>query len=170
MLQQAKVKEMFEFLKKKISDFTEKLKGTAQKKEPETSSDSGIEEKTGAKEKSNGESQLGESHQENIPEIEKPKIPEEESFAVGKSPHKIPGMKTEEKRGQKAKVGITERLKGAVLGKFKIREEDVGDFFDELEFALLEGDVEREAASEIVAEMKKNILGKDIPSNKNISE
>jgi len=80
----------------------------------------------------------------------------------------IPEMKEEHKRELKAKVGLAERLKGVVLGKVRIRAEDAGEFFDELEFALLEGDVEQEAAAGIISEMKRNIVGKEIPAGKNM--
>ena len=91
-------------------------------------------------------------------------------MAEEKPPHKIPELKNEEKRELKAKAGIAEKLKGLVLGKIKIRGEDTEEFFEELELSLLEADVEQEAAFGIVSEMRKNIVGREIPSNRNFGD
>jgi fused signal recognition particle receptor len=196
---------MFEFLKKKISDFTEKLKGKAEDKKPEVlaegknieeapAEEQKIEEKQ-AEEKEDDEESFGDeaedSQEESEDEPEEIKKIEEEpeeiqetieepekyidaektetDFKQEKSSKNIPELKEQGKRELKAKTGIAEKLKGLVLGKVKIREEDTEEFFEELELSLLEADVEQEAAAEIVSELRKNIIGKEIPTGRNVS-
>ena len=136
---------MFEFLKKKISDFTEKITGTVKKPADGSSP-----------EKANSEVKM----QPEIAQADKDKIEAPEEAAAGNAvgekffaeealydeamqekeilheplgtpagakpdnENKLPGMKGQEKRALKAKAGITEAVKGLVLGKARVREED----------------------------------------------
>lgn len=76
----------------------------------------------------------------------------------------------EEKRELKAKTGFAEKLKGVVSGKITISEKDTKEFFGEFELSLLESDVEQETAEAIVAELKKELVGKEISSKENVTE
>ena len=162
---------MFEFLRKKISDFTEKLKGTAQKKEAEDAV-----QKPELRESAKADERL-QTDSEGIEQASGEKAVEETagpSEAVdaegGKAVVEMPKIKDNVKRELKARAGIAEAVKGVVLGRVKIRGEDAEQFFFDFELALLEADVEQSAASEIVAEIKRNLVGKEVPAGKNLGE
>src|SRR3989338_4292709 len=116
---------MFEFLRKKISDFTEKLKGTAQKKEAEDAV-----QKPELRESAKADERL-QTDSEGIEQASGEKAVEETagpSEAVdaegGKAVVEMPKIKDNVKRELKASAGIAEAVKGVVLGRVKIRGED----------------------------------------------
>jgi|GEM_PF-336015 len=75
----------------------------------------------------------------------------------------------EEKRELKAKVGVSGGLKGFLFGGIQITEKQIEDLLFELELSLIEGDVEQDAAKELVAQIKKRLVGTKV-SSKNLDE
>jgi len=75
----------------------------------------------------------------------------------------------EDKRELKAKVGVTGGLKGFLFGGIEITEKQIEDLLWELELSLIEGDVEQDAASELVKQIKKRLIGTKV-SSKNLDE
>jgi len=75
----------------------------------------------------------------------------------------------EDKRELKAKVGVASGLKGMLFGGVEITEKQIADLLWELELSLIESDVEQEAASELVNQIKKRLIGTKT-SAKNIDE
>ncbi len=75
----------------------------------------------------------------------------------------------EEKRELKAKVGVTGGLKGFLFGGIEITEKQIEGLLWELELSLIEGDVEQDAASELVKQIKKRLIGTKV-SSKNLDE
>ena len=76
---------------------------------------------------------------------------------------------SEEKREIKASVSLGTQLKKAVVGKTTIKEKDIVDLLEELELALLEGDVEQTTAHAITEGMKEKLAGIEIKRGEDIS-
>ncbi len=80
-------------------------------------------------------------------------------------------IRTEEKKRElKTKVGIAGKIKSVFRGFVELNEKDIAELLDELELALLEADVEQDTAAEITREIRKELVGKKIPSGKNLNE
>ena len=75
----------------------------------------------------------------------------------------------EEKRELKAHVGTGGKLKGFLFGGVEISEKDINDLLWELELSLIESDVEQDAASELVKQIKTRLVGKKV-SPKNLDD
>jgi fused signal recognition particle receptor len=75
----------------------------------------------------------------------------------------------EEKRELKAKVGAVGGIKGLIFGGVEINKKQISDLLWELELSLIESDVEQDAARELVAQIKKRLVGMKV-SSKNIDE
>ena len=191
---------MFEFLKKKLSSFTEKLKATIEKKEaapkkpaedaqkietpkeeqpqkavseeaPKTEMAAELQELT--EEELEIEKELEEAD-ERIGEREEKKWIAEEAQQTETFEEETEPVKAtpvqEKKRELKAKVGVGEKLKSVFKGFVELKESDLSELLSELELALLESDVEQETAQEIAAEIKKELAGKKIPTGKNLND
>ncbi|MBU1939877.1 signal recognition particle-docking protein FtsY [Candidatus Micrarchaeota archaeon] len=203
---------MFEFLKKKVAAFTDKVKDRIEKK-------GGVEkpaveeieklpaEPVGEKQEAQPEPQAEEiietipepektieAELEAEPEIEDEPIPEPvEEPAVEHGPVIEPTTDPEpaeeipvddeplpepddtplpepKARELKAKVSVKGKLRGFLKGSVKVEERDISEFLEEFEFALLEGDVEQETAEHIVSEIRKELVGKEVPRGKDVSE
>ncbi len=76
---------------------------------------------------------------------------------------------SEDKRELKAKIGTSGKIKGLFSGKVEIKASDVTELLFELELSLIEGDVEQDAAHEIVEKIKARLVGQKV-SSKNIDE
>lgn len=183
---------MFEFLKKKIAAFTEKVKGKIEKK-PEAAQEA--REKAPEKELI-----IGEEEQPAIKETAAEKAalerkaepegkPEAAGGVVGAPEEPSSGAKVKasgesgtdrgvsagtgrpggETRELKAKVSIRTRLAGLVRGRIRLEEKDLREFLEEFELALLESDVEHDTAKEIVAETGRELAGKEIPRGEDVS-
>lgn len=180
---------MFELLKKKLSDFTGKLKQAIEKKEPEKAPK--IEEpKQPAKEAEAPKTKIAEELEELAAEekeieaglkkadgnIEKQKEPAKAMEEAGVAPREEkkktaePVFVEEKKRELRAKVGAVEKIKSVFRGFVELKESDISELLCELELSLLESDVEQETAKEITAEIKKELAGKKIPAGKNPGE
>src|SRR3989338_2553538 len=179
---------MFDFLKKTVSGFAEKIMQTIEKKQVQAAKQ---------------EPSLLAPKQATIPEqapiIKGHPKPQEQKSQIDKEPPKaeaeeikktraeespekeIPAAKHKEKSGQKtqtahddkrelvAKVGLTKKLKGLFTGTITVSKQDIEHFLEEFELALLEADVEAETAREISAKIGKGLEGKQIPSNTDVS-
>ncbi|MFA6064828.1 MAG: signal recognition particle-docking protein FtsY [archaeon] len=75
----------------------------------------------------------------------------------------------EDKRELKANVGVVGGLKGFLFGGIEITEKQIEDMLWELELSLIESDVEQDAATELVTQIKKRLVGSKV-SAKNIDE
>ncbi len=175
---------MFELLKKKLSSFAEKLKATIEKKEtvqPQPVQDSIKEEKIPkmiAEEppKTKIAAELLELTEKEI-KIEKElkeadeKTGEKRTIKIEEQkPAKTPTATEEKKRELKANVGVTEKIKSVFKGFVELKESDLEELVFELELSLLESDVEQATAQEISAEIKKELVGKNIPTGKNLND
>ncbi len=181
---------MFDFLKKKITDFTDKLKGAIQKKEPTPEQQKPAEQPKKTPEKPQKLAPQQEAIEEQketisqeyledeaLDEVEPEAIPqkemEEEFDAAGekkKTEEKIKEVRGEEKRELKAKVGIVKKLFGFVGGKIKISEKETGEFFEEFELSLLESDVEQDTAHAITEELKTRLIGKELSAKEDVTK
>ncbi len=224
---------MFDFLKKKITDFTGKIKEALEAKKteaPQAPAEAGLKETPKAEKPEEKKRPEKQKTQEKKPgpaawkkekagekaatQIKSEKIAKEiseekiwireeakaeiireeetpaekapkESVKTGQPQHKKSLWETinifrpkeeakpkeaEEKRELKAKTGFAEKLKGKLSGKITISEKDTKEFFGEFELSLLESDVEQETAGAIVAELKKELVGKEISSKENVTE
>ncbi|MFH1225044.1 MAG: signal recognition particle-docking protein FtsY [Candidatus Diapherotrites archaeon] len=81
-----------------------------------------------------------------------------------------PMLPPEKKRVLKAKVSVGAKIKGFLRGKVKVETKDIADFLSELELALLEGDVEQGTAEEIASEMRRQLVGKEVPRGEDVTE
>jgi len=165
---------MFDFLKKKVQSFTEKIKNVIEKKE----------EKLGKKPIAEGKPA------EEIPEIkQKPQIEKEieekakESEAEEETvSQEIPEsiveikrtkdlrVKEEDKRELKAKKSLKTTLISVFAKEVKIEEADVKDFLFEFELAMLESDVEQDTAKAIIENIRKELVGKKASKKTGLSE
>ncbi len=95
---------------------------------------------------------------------------EEEKIERKEKPRDIK-IKTieEDKRELKASVGVGGKLKGFLFGGVEISEKDINDLLWELELSLIESDVEQDAASELVKQIKQRLIGQKV-SIKQIDE
>jgi len=75
----------------------------------------------------------------------------------------------EDKRELKANVGVVGGLKGFLFGGIEITEKQIEDMLWELELSLIESDVEQDAATELVKQIKHRLVGSKV-SAKNIDE
>ncbi|MGI6589161.1 MAG: signal recognition particle-docking protein FtsY [Candidatus Iainarchaeum sp.] len=75
----------------------------------------------------------------------------------------------EDKRELKATIGVGSGLKGIIFGGIEITSKQIEDLLFELELSLIEGDVDADAAQEIVNQIKQRLVGKKV-SAKNIDE
>ncbi len=75
----------------------------------------------------------------------------------------------EDKRELKANVGVVGGLKGFLFGGVELTEKQIEDMLFELELSLIESDVEADAASELVKQIKTRLVGSKV-STKNIDE
>ena len=75
----------------------------------------------------------------------------------------------EEKRELKTSLGFRGKIKGFLFGGVEISEKDINDLLWELELSLIESDVEQEAASELVKQIKQKLVGQKV-SIKQIDE
>lgn len=134
---------MFEFLKKTITGFTEKLKQTIEKKETEPAEHGTEKEKAAAsytliQQEKQLQTEQGEKASEKT--IQKP----------------------QDIRELKPKLSAASRIKKAIIGKTAIQEQDIKELLWELELALLEADVEQQTATDICERIKKHLTGKQI--------
>ncbi|MCH7902323.1 signal recognition particle-docking protein FtsY [archaeon] len=164
---------MFDFLKKKITNFTDKLKGSVQKtgeepKEIQEEIDDPIPEKIETQKKETRE--IPEKTMER--EVESPAETEEIDTAGENKEaiEKVKKIRKDDKRELKAQVGLGKKLFGFIGGKIKISENETKEFFNEFELSLLESDVEQETAEAITNELRERLIGKEISAKENLSE
>src|SRR3989344_3435962 len=160
---------MFDLLKKKLSEFSNQLKQTIQQKTGEEN----------AKPADSSKATLSNTPIEPIFEdkpvpitpTEKPVL---KTPMIGKKPPKekpsVSKPIAKDKRELKTKIGILEKTKAIFSGEIELGEKEIANLLDELEFALLEADVEQETAIKIVDAMRQRLVGKKISSRQNIDE
>ncbi|MGC9037326.1 MAG: signal recognition particle-docking protein FtsY [Candidatus Micrarchaeia archaeon] len=151
---------MFEGIKNKLRAFAEAF---AKKEETE-------EEEKEKEERKQGLEQKEESKEEKAEEGE-----QEQEEAERKKEGKQAAQKEKEKENKekeaRAKADITfkSKVKGVLLGKVKVTEEDVGPFIDSLKIDLIKSDVAYDVAEKLAEKIKSNMLGKEIDA-KNAKE
>ncbi len=121
---------MFDFLKKKISEFVDNVKKTV-----------------GGK---------GEKEQAYAAENAKPQQVQSKTGKTGKK----------EKKKSKTKLTLETQIKALISKKIKLKEGDVLPALEELELALLEGDVSLEATERIKEELKQRLIGLEVEKDK----
>ena len=156
---------MFDFLKKKITNFTDKLKGSVQKtgeepREIQEEIEEPIPEKIETQKKETRE--IPEKTMER--EVADPGETEEIDTAGENKEaiEKVKKIRKDDKRELKAQVGLGKKLFGFIGGKIKISENETKEFFNEFELSLLESDVEQETAEAITNELRERLIGKEI--------
>ncbi len=171
---------MFDFLKKKISQFTEKVKDVLQKKAVEKPEEKIVQpisekEKTEEEEKSEIEENikttaetLSKEEQEVIGKKVEQKIELPVERVKGLS-EEVQKLREEKGRELKAKTRVSKQLTSFLFGGITIEEKDVTDFLWEFELSLLEADVEQETAQEIVQEIKKELIGKKLKRGEDLT-
>ncbi|MCX8158338.1 MAG: signal recognition particle-docking protein FtsY [Candidatus Diapherotrites archaeon] len=177
---------MFEFLKKKISNFKEKLKEKIFSKEKELS-ESELQRQITKEDLLFEEQKIVTSDLQNKLDetgLQKEEITKqpvkifvkdefresEKAKETTDKEQKFEKLKVEDKREIKAKVSLETRVKSIISSKIKISEKDIEDLLLDLELSLLEADVEQNTASEIVNSLKKDLVGKEVDKNTDISE
>ncbi len=180
---------MFDFLKKKISDFTEKVKQAIEQKAaplPTKEKDSVKEISTPGLEAIAVETPIEPFQKEKEkPSKEKVKAAQNASEPKGFEaevfeetipqefetvPDSVKELKEkyESKRELKSKKSLGTKLKGLVLGETQLSEGDVDGFLYEFELALLESDVEQGTASAIVGTLSKQLVREKIKRGQNL--
>lgn len=124
---------MFDFLKKKITGFVNKLVGKKEIKE-----------------------ELIEQKPETKPEKqtkEEPKLEIKKEKLIEQKP--VP-------KKTKIKIGLTSHLKSLFSSEIELTEKDISQSLDDFELGLLESDVALEVAEQIKTELKQELVGKKI--------
>ncbi len=178
---------MFDFLKKKVSVFAEKIKQTIEKKQGQTvqqepaaqapkqtileqqppiAKQAKQQEHEGQPAKTQPNAKTGELKTTRADEPAKKEIPA--AIHKEKPQHKIQIVQ-DDKRELAAKVGITKKLKGLFTGTITVSKQDIKHFLEEFELALLEADVEAGTAREITEKIGKDLEGKQVPTGTDVS-
>lgn len=180
---------MFDFLKKKINAFTEKVKKSIEKKERKIEKEAGekakaietvVKKKPEVKERKKKETikkLVGTvSGIEAKPvEVEKEEITEREIEKQATMKEALVGieigkLKEDDKRELKARASTVTKLKAVFAREITIEEKDIAEFLNDFELALLEGDVEQETAVAVIAEIKKELVGMKVEKRQELSE
>ena len=155
---------MFDLLKKKLGEFSKQLKHTIESKSNEHSIPLNHTSDTTIKvlNQVSGETAA---------------IPTETKQADSKKPiPTAPVSKTQQpsqtlsddKRELHAKIGLLEKTKAIFSGEIELSEKDLSNLLNELEFALLEADVEQETALKIVQAIRTGLVGQKISGRQDI--
>lgn len=94
----------------------------------------------------------------------------EEKAAPTSEEDRIKEIRELDKRELKAKVAAATKIKHVLSREIEISENDVSEFLNEFELALLESDVEQQTAQGIVEKMRSEIVGKKIAKGKDVTE
>lgn len=158
---------MFGILKKKLGEFSEKIKQTITKKN-EKEKPIQIEKKIQKQEKAlkKTDNSKKETLKENIP---KKQQVEKENILIKKNKNIVTKKFEDEKRELKTKIGVKQKITSLFTGTVEIKENEITNLLFELELSLIESDVEQDAAKEIVEKIKTNLIGKKV-SSKNIDQ
>ncbi len=145
---------MFEGIKNKLKAFAEAFakKEEAEEKEKEEKKQE-LERKEESKEEKTEEREL--EHRE---EAEREK---EAKQAAQKEKEKENKEKEAKAKGE-ADITFKSKVKGVLLGKVRVTEEDVEPFIDSLKIDLIKSDVAYEVAEKLAEKIKSNMLGKEI--------
>ncbi|MEM3422888.1 MAG: signal recognition particle-docking protein FtsY [Candidatus Bilamarchaeaceae archaeon] len=154
---------MFDFLKKKISNFVNKITGkeddveSAPPSQPSTSHPTEKPAPDLVKEKPQEEKKSVEHFQEFL---EEKKVPKEE---VTKPQEKKEVKKTEQKKDKIApSLSMGTVIKSIISKDIEIKKEDIKTMLDSLELDLIEADVDIETSSRIIADIEKRLVGKKV--------
>lgn len=172
---------MFDLLKKKLGNFTEKVKKKIEKAEVQQAQpekglpEKSFEEALPPKEEIAVEEEPIQEKEAEARTIEEPEsLPEEEpeqlqeEEAVPEKPGEIEVRPAEEKRELKPKVSVKGRLKAAFTGSVELKEHDLKELLEELELSLLESDVEQETAGEICKKIGERLAGRKVSRKENV--
>lgn len=151
---------MFDFLKKKITNFVNSVVGkkeVEEKSEPkeEPASAPAVEEKPPVAEK---------IVEKKIIE-EKPVEKSEEKIEVKeKIENKVFAEKVKQKKEEKIRpsLSIATTIKSIISKEIEIKKEDVKGMLDSLELDLIEADVDMDAAARIIAALQNKLVGKKV--------
>jgi len=166
---------MFDFLKKKITNFVSSITG---KKEEQEETEEKVGEKI-AEEKKEGQPEIQAQQVQKVeppqpaqtPQIQ-PQAPQPEQLSQPQAVKQTikKERKTEEKKEQKPSIkpslSVTTILKSVITGEVEIKESDVAAMLDSLELELIEADVGIEIASSITNELRNRLIGKKVARNK----
>jgi fused signal recognition particle receptor len=155
-------KEKKQIFEEEITEDKEVFLGKEESKEQKE-----VEEK---KEESAGKTREKETANEKEAQPQKKEKKQEPEKAENENAEKKQEKKEDDERQLKAKVSIGEKLKGFVTGEIRIGKKELNEFLEELELALLESDVDQEAAQKIVEKLKDELSEKSVPRGKDVSE
>jgi len=82
----------------------------------------------------------------------------------GKITSFVDSFTKKEEEALKVNLSLESKVKGAILGQVEIKGKDVDDVLSELELSLLEADVAYSVAGDVVAAIKKALVGKKVKS------
>src|SRR3989344_3947645 len=179
---------MFDFLKKKINNFTSKLTEKLKEKQAEETEKiiQEAEQETKTDSKTETAEEIPETVQEKLQETtqekalkeaaEKQTAPEKEIKQEKETEineelkETLRELRESKGRELEAKQRVTSSLKSFLLGAVKIDEKDLEEFLSEFELSLLESDVDQETAQEIIKEIKKELIGRKLGRGENLTE
>ncbi len=146
---------MFGFLKKKLTEFKEKILGSEKEviEEPEATME--VKELE-------GETKVTKIREKPRKTEKKPGTKKREKKRKEKR------LETAEKKGKEKKPGILEKIKKRVSGKFRLSEDELEEYLWDLELILLEADVAHEVAEEIIGKMRERLSEKEFSSRKEV--
>ncbi len=161
---------MFDFLKKKITNFVDKLTGTVEKKE-----------------EPNQEVTMQPDKLELLPvprakptervEVPKPPVTKQvekkhevkPEIELVKTVESVKPLVIIEKREEKTfspQVGIFKKITSVFSKYVELSERELGNVFDDLELSLLESDASLDTSKFMVSDLRSKIIGKKIPNGK----
>lgn len=166
---------MFDFLKKKIAGFVEKIVGKPEQKNEleiteQTKTKEHINLRTGENEKKTGlrDKTIESKGKEKINAVRVQTQTKPEEKKTSKKPAEIFQQKKtigEEKPKEKIKLGIITQIKTLFSDEVELNEKDTAHALDDFEFGLLEADVALEVAEQIKSELKHTLSGKKVKKN-----
>ncbi len=166
---------MFDFLKKKISSFVEKVTGKAEK----------LEEKTATiAEPSKVEADIikleitpeKKTEPKPIPKIEAPKpatklppIPiakVEPKIEVRQEVKQETKLETKQEKIFAPQLGIFKKIASVFIPEVELNESELREVFDDLELSLLESDASLDTSQFMIADLRSKVIGKRVAKSK----
>lgn len=106
---------------------------------------------------------------EELPAVEKEELPTEVKKKTVVKEERIQTQPKQEPKGlldEKPKLSIFSKIKGAIIGKVTIKEQDVDELLENFKLSLVEADVNYEVAERIVDSIKSKLIGSEVETNK----
>ena len=187
---------MFDFLKKKIAGFADKIKGALEQKKPEEAKTVPapeqpkpaptpvVEKHVAVQQKEPEKAVVSKPKEKKAVEKAKPvpkQVPapvqpeemiesEEPAVEEPTAIEKASQLIVEERRELKAKPKAVSQIKAIFTGGITIEPKDIESLLEEFELSLLESDVEQDTSKEIVRRLRQSLVGKKVQRSQNLNE